>query len=99
MLTIFVRQVLRNHFPHEFCAEPVFAGQICYKGVFKHSETSLEYAVPVWQAIPTLLSVKIESIQKRALRIIFRAAVSYTDILYLTQLTTLVDRRQELCLK
>ena len=48
MLTIFVRQVLRNHFPHEFCAEPVFAGQICYKGVFKHSETSLEYAVPVW---------------------------------------------------
>ena len=48
MLTIFVRKVLRNHFPHKFCAEPVFAGQICYKGVFKHSETSLEYAVPVW---------------------------------------------------
>ena len=61
MLTIFVRTVLRNHFPYKFCAEPVFARQISYKGVFKHSETSLQYVVPVWQAIPTLLSVKISS--------------------------------------
>ena len=67
MLTMLVRKVLRNHFPYEICVEPVFARQISYKGVFKHSETSLEHAVPVWQAIPTLLSVKIESIQKRAL--------------------------------
>ena len=67
MLTMLVRKVLRNHFPYEFCVEPVFARQISYKGVFKHSETSLEHAVPVWQAIPTSLSVKIESIQKRAL--------------------------------
>ena len=67
MLTMLVRKVLRNHFPYEFCVEPVFARQISYRGVFKHSETSLEHAVPVWQAIPTLLSVKIESIQKRAL--------------------------------
>ena len=91
MLTMLVREVLRNHFPYEFCVEPVFARQISYKGVFKHRETSLEHGVPVWQAMPTLLSVKIESIQKRALRIIFRAAVSYTDALYLAQLTTLVD--------
>ena len=30
----------------------------------------LEYAVPVWQAIPEYLSQKIESVQKRALKII-----------------------------
>ena len=53
MLTMLGRKVLTNHFPYEFCVEPVFARQISYKGVFKHSETSLEYAVPVWQAIPT----------------------------------------------
>ena len=31
----------------------------------------LEYAAPVWQNIPDFLSYKIESIQKRAMRIIF----------------------------
>ena len=47
MLTMLVREVLRNHFPYEFCVEPVFARQISYKGVLKHRETSLEHAVPV----------------------------------------------------
>ena len=37
----------------------------------------LEYAVPVWQSIPNYLSDKIESIQKRALRIIFPSADNY----------------------
>jgi len=50
-------------------------------------------------AIPTFLSEKIDSIQKRALKIIFPAAESYTDALYLAHLTTLVDRRENLCLK
>jgi hypothetical protein len=36
----------------------------------------LEYAIPVWQSIPDHLSQKIESIQKRALRIIFPEADS-----------------------
>ena len=31
----------------------------------------LEYAAPVWQVIPDFLSYMIESIQKRAMRIIF----------------------------
>ena len=31
----------------------------------------LEYAAPVWQNIPDFLSYKIESIQRRAVRIIF----------------------------
>ena len=31
----------------------------------------LEYAAPVWQNIPDFLSYKIESIQKRVMRIIF----------------------------
>ena len=41
----------------------------------------LEYAVPVWQSIPGYLSTKIESIQKRALKIIFPFADSYSDAL------------------
>ena len=32
---------------------------------------ALEYAASVWQNIPDFLSYKIESIQKRAMRIIF----------------------------
>jgi len=31
----------------------------------------LEYAVPTWQDIPEYLSVTLESIQKRALKIVF----------------------------
>ena len=41
----------------------------------------LEYAVPVWQPIPDYLSDKIESIQKRALKINFPSADSYSDAL------------------
>lgn len=59
----------------------------------------LEYAVPVWQSIPGFLSDKIESIQKRALRIIFPTAEKYTEALKLAHLDTLADRRNNLCVK
>ena len=38
-----------------------------------------EYAVPVWHTIPGFLSDTIESVQKRALKIIFPAAETYSD--------------------
>ena len=52
----------------------------------------LEYAVSVWQSIPGYLSAKIESIQKRALKIIFPCADSYSDALKLAWV-----ERDEIC--
>ena len=57
----------------------------------------LEYAVPVWQSIPGYLSDKIESIQKRALKIIFPSADSYSDALDLARMKTLAYRRDNIC--
>ena len=59
----------------------------------------LEYAVPVWQNIPEYLSDAIETLQKRALKIIFPTAESYTEALQLAQLKTLAERRHDLCMK
>ena len=95
------RKRFGNYIPQEFCVEPVLTRQISQRCTFKSTVR------PVWNilyqcgsvAIPTFLSEKIDSIQKRALKIIFPAAESYTDALYLAQLTTLVDRRENLCLK
>jgi len=52
----------------------------------------LEYAAQVWQNIPAYLSDAIESIQRRALRIIFPNS-SYQQALSLTNLLTLANRR------
>ena len=57
----------------------------------------LEYAVPVWQSIPGYLSDKIESIQKRALKIIFPSVDSYSDSLELARMKTLAYRRDNVC--
>ena len=57
----------------------------------------LEYAVSVWQTIPGYLSDKIESIQKRALKIIFPSADSYSDALELARVKTLAYRRDKIC--
>ena len=59
----------------------------------------LEYAVPVWQSIPNYLSDNIESIQKRALRIIFPSADNYNDALEVARLDTLACRREKLCIE
>ena len=58
----------------------------------------LEYAAQVWQDIPAYLSDAIESIQRRALRIIFPNS-SYQQALDLTNLSTLANRRILLCKK
>ena len=53
----------------------------------------LEYAVPIWQNIPDYLSKEIESVQKRALKIIFSESESYAEALNFAQLPTL--RKEE----
>ena len=58
----------------------------------------LEYAVPVWQSICKMQYEKLESIQKRALRVIFPTAETYKDALNLAGLETLA-RRTHLCEK
>ena len=56
----------------------------------------LEYAIQVWQDIPVYLSHRIESIQKRALRIVYPNS-SYFEALFLANLPTLESRRDFLC--
>lgn len=57
-----------------------------------------EYAAEVWQDIPAYLSDAIESIQKRALKIIF-SNFSYEQALDQAKLSLLVDRRIFVCKK
>ena len=57
----------------------------------------LEYAVPVWQAIPEYLSHKIESVQRRALKIIKSGEESYDELLRMFNVEKLQARREKLC--
>ena len=52
----------------------------------------VEYASPVWAAIPLYLDELIESVQRKALKIIF-GRVDYTEALVLAGLEPLSDRR------
>ena len=56
----------------------------------------LEYAAPVWAALPLYLDNLIESVQRKALRIMF-PAVDYNSALYQSGLKTLNERRKEIC--
>ena len=53
--------------------------------------------MPVWQSIPGYLSDKIESMQKRVLKIIFLCADSYSDALELAWVETPAYRRDKIC--
>ena len=59
----------------------------------------LEYAVPVWQSISSILSDELETIQKRALKIIFPSAETCLEALQLAGIDNLADRRTILCKK
>ena len=59
----------------------------------------LEYAIPIWKSIPDYLSDRVESIQRRALRIIYPEAESYDQSLRVAKLETLASRRISLCTK
>ena len=56
----------------------------------------VEYASPVWAAIPLYLDELIESVQRKALKIIF-GRVEYTEALVLAGLESLSDRRVGAC--
>ena len=56
----------------------------------------VEYASPVWAAIPLYLDELIESVQRKALKIIF-GRVDYTEALVLAGLESLSDRRVGAC--
>ena len=56
----------------------------------------LEYASPVWAALPDYLSSHLESVQKRALKIIF-PDIPYYEALQSSKIKTLECRRDELC--
>ena len=58
----------------------------------------LEYAVQAWQDIPDYLSDRIESVQKRAFKIIYPNS-SPSQALSLANETTLSNRRELLCRK
>ena len=49
----------------------------------------MQYAVPVWQKISVCFSDRIESVQRRALQIIFPSADSCSEALQLAHLDTL----------
>ena len=53
----------------------------------------LEYAVPVWQSISGTWSDKLETIHKRALKIIFPSAETYLEALEVAGIDNLADRR------
>ena len=56
----------------------------------------VEYALPVWAAIPSYLDELIESVQRKALKIIF-GRVDYTEALVLAGLESISDRRVGAC--
>ena len=56
----------------------------------------LEYAVPAWANIPLYLADAIESIQQRALAVIF-PGVPYDEVLRTAGVTTLTARRDHIC--
>lgn len=58
----------------------------------------LEYAAPVWQDISQQLSDALESIQKRALKIILPGS-TYSQVLSQMDIPTLKSRRDLLCQK
>ncbi len=57
----------------------------------------LEYACPVWYTgLHKYLSDSVEIVQKRVLKCIYLGP-SYSDILNITKLPTLAQRRDKLC--
>ena len=56
----------------------------------------VEYASPVWAAIPLYLDELIESVQRKAAKIIF-GRVDYAEALVLADLESLSDRRVGAC--
>ena len=61
---------------------------------------ALEYAAPVWHpGLTKLQTSALEKIQKRAMRIVLGAELTYTTALKEASIETLEERRHDLCTK
>ena len=97
MLTTYIKKLSRSFTPYVFYVE-AGVDQVSMLKVYTNSvRYLLEYAVPVWQSNSGYLSSKFESIQKRALKIIFPCPGSYSDALELARVKTLAYRRDKTC--
>ena len=87
----------------------LYALRFFKKACLSHSElvsiycsfirSRVEYASPAWSSLTNYLSDLIESIQNRALRIIYPDVLSYEDALICTGLEILATRRHISCTK
>ena len=83
----------------EFTAsQQLLAMLVSYYSIICTIRSILEYAVQAWQDIPEYLSSRLESIQKRALKIV-HPSCNYREALVLANLDTLSSRRESLCQK
>ena len=79
----------------------IFAGasgivSIARSGIVSIVRSVLEYACPVWAALPKYLEDTIESVQKEALRIVLPNC-QHDDALIQSGITALSQRREEAC--
>ena len=66
---------------------------------YRHIRSILEFGVPAWNGALTIKEgLKLERVQKVALRLIFGFGLSYRKILEKNNLERLADRRERLCL-
>ena len=76
-------------------------GDVKRDGILKVYLTTIrpisEYGMHVWQDNPEFLSNKLESIQERALHYIIYLCHSYLDALNTINLSSLKERRAQLC--
>ena len=72
----------------------IWANRTTYRSIVR---SVLEYACPVWAALPKYLEDVIESVQKRALRIVLPNC-HYDDALIQSGITALSQRREEACI-
>ncbi len=98
MLIISTKKLVRSYIPSVLCRAGIEQRNIL-KVYLTTIRPVLEYAVPIWQAIPDYLSERIESIQTRALRIIFPSIDNYNEAMMMAQIPTLESRRELLCKK
>ena len=89
MQTTYIKKLARSSTPYVFYVEPALIKVACLK--------SIQALLALFQSIPSYLSDKIESIQQRALKIIFPCADSYSDAFELARVDTLVRRRDKIC--
>ena len=101
-------QYARWHFSFKKANKGLYAIRIIKKACVPKSDivkvyislirSILEYLVPAWENIPFYLEDAIESVQKRALAVIFHAGVpSYEEALRSAGVTTLIAHRDHIC--